>query len=77
MIAKPQIIKQMEAGLMACKAIADAIKGLGRVPAGHLYATVMPELTLTQFQQIIGILKGAGLVEEKNHELIWIAKEAA
>ena len=74
---KPAILNQMEAGLKAAQAIAEAIRELGRVPAGHLYATVMGTLTLEQFEQITGILKGAGLVEEKNHELIWIAKEAA
>lgn len=58
-------------------AIAEAIRKLGTVPSGHLYASLMGHLSLDQYQQIIGRLKRAGLVSESYHELTWIGPAAA
>lgn len=65
------------AALQMAKVVAEAIRDLGRVPSGHLYARLMAHMNLATYEKIIGILKRGGLVEEKNHELIWIgpAKE--
>ena len=65
--------EQTKATLEIVKAIAEAIRALGSVPSGHLYARVMGCLSLSQYNQVIGILKKQGLVEEKYHELTWIA----
>jgi len=55
------------------QAIAEAIRELGEVPSGHLYANLQDRLTLRQFEQAIEALKGAGLVRESNaHLLTWI-----
>lgn len=54
------------------RALGDTIRELGRVPSGHLYAVGMASLTLEQYTRAIDTLKRAGLVAEKNHELIWI-----
>jgi len=51
--------------------IAEAIRKLGRIPSGHLYAQVMGALTLDQYQGVIGTLERSGVIEVKNHELIW------
>ena len=55
------------------KAVAAAIKDLGNVPSGHLYAQLMAYLTLDQYNTVIGFLKKEGLVREDHHELQWIA----
>ena len=56
-------------------AIAEAIRGLGSVPSGHLYAQVCCNLTLAQYEEVIRTLKGAGLISETAHELRWIGPE--
>ena len=65
--------QEIEATFQTVKAIAEAIRDLGSVPSGHLYARVMGVLSLDQYNQIIGILKRQGLIEESYHELKWIA----
>lgn len=59
-------------------ALAEAIKGLGTVPSGHLYARVMGYVGLDEYQMHIDTLKKAGVVTEKFHELTWVGfkKEA-
>lgn len=57
-------------------AIGDAIKDLGEVPSGHLYARVMGHMSLETYETIIGLLKEAGVVEETPaHLLRWIGKK--
>lgn len=64
---------QARAGLAVIKAVADAVRELGRVPSGNIYAVVMGSLSLEQYERVLGILKDAGLIEETaGHELIWI-----
>ena len=66
--------KQLAAGLEVIRAIADAIRELRSVPSGHLYAQVMARLAFPEYEKVIGILKGAGLVRESNdHLLTWVA----
>lgn len=64
--------KQATAQLRIVAAIAEAIKDLGSVPSGHLYARLMGILSLDQYNQVIGILKKQGLVKEAFYELTWI-----
>ena len=68
---------ERKAALGIVLTVAEAIRELGSVPSGHLYARLigMPllsQMTADQFTAMIGSLKGAGLVEEKSHLLIWI-----
>jgi len=68
---------EVKAAVEILKAVADAIRELGEVPSGHLYANLMSKLSLAQFEQVVGVLKGAGLVRESNaHLLTWIGPEA-
>jgi DNA-binding transcriptional ArsR family regulator len=68
---------EVKAAVEILKAVADAIRELGEVPSGHLYANLMSKLSLAQFEQVLGVLKGAGLVRESNaHLLTWIEPEA-
>ena len=64
---------EVKAAFGILQAVAEAIRQLGEVPSGHLYANLMSKLSLAQFEQVLGVLKGAGLVRESNaHLLTWI-----
>ena len=64
--------EEIKIALEILKAVAEAIKALGSIPSGHLYARVMNKLTLTQYNLVIDQLKKTGVIEEKSHMLIWI-----
>jgi len=51
--------------------LAEAIRGAGRIPSGHLYAMMMPACGLNQYETAIKVLKDAQLVAEENHVLRW------
>ena len=72
MIATTQ--NDVKAALGILKAVADAIRELGEIPSGHLYAHLMSKLSLEQYEQVIGVLKQAGLITESNHLLTWVGK---
>ena len=59
------------AALNILKAVADTIRELGEVPAGHLYANLMGVMDLQQFDKIIGILVRAGVVKKRGDLLVW------
>ena len=61
---------QAGALVMATAALAEAIRDLGSVPSGNLYARVMSHVSIEQYDWAIERLKGAGLVAEKAHELL-------
>jgi hypothetical protein len=64
---------QVKAYLDAAMAIADAIRDLGSVPSGHLYAHVMGRMGLETYQAIIKVLVDGGLVrQDASHLLTWI-----
>jgi hypothetical protein len=64
----------VKAALGILGAVADTIRELGEVPSGHLYAHLMSKLSLEQYEQVIGVLKQAGLITESNHLLTWVGK---
>lgn len=66
--------EEIKAALSAVMALGEAIKDLGSVPSGHLYAHVMGHMSLDSYNAAIGLLKRAGAVKEENHLLTWIAK---
>jgi hypothetical protein len=53
-------------------AVADAIRELGEVPSGHLYARLMGAMSISTYENIIAILKRTGLVTETNYVLRWV-----
>ncbi len=70
--------QQVRAGVNATLAIAEAIRELKQVPAGHLYARLMSVLSLDQFNALVRILINAGLVrEDSSHLLMWIGPDIA
>lgn len=63
---------QVTAAIRAVAAIGDAIRELGSVPSGELYARLMGHLDIDQYQRIIDTLKRTGLVAELGHVIKWI-----
>jgi hypothetical protein len=64
--------QQITAAIMKVKAVADAIRELGQVPSGHLFAQLSSALDITEYEAIIRTLKNAGLVSESAHLLRWV-----
>lgn len=64
--------EQVTAGIRAAAAVGEVIRDLGSIPSGHLYAHLMGRMSLDTYNSLIGILKQANLVEEKNHLLTWV-----
>lgn len=64
--------QEQKAMIQSAAAIGEAIKDLGQVPAGHLYASVMAYMSLAQFNAIVRALRNAGLVKEEHHLLTWV-----
>jgi hypothetical protein len=56
-------------------AVSEAIREVGRIESGTLYALLCDRLSLAAYQGVISALKGADLVSESNHVLIWIGPE--
>lgn len=63
---------ETKSALLAALAVAEAIRTLGEVPSGELYAQLMGKLSYGSYEGIIGTLKNAGLVSESAHLLKWI-----
>jgi len=65
--------EQVVASINLVRTVADIIKELGEVPSGHLYAQLMPyNISLQAYETIIRVILSTGLVQQKNHLLIWI-----
>ena len=58
----------------AARALAEAIRALGSIPSGHLYAALMTiGMTLDTYNRFLSTLIGAGLVRrDPSHLLTWI-----
>ena len=69
--------EEVKGAIAAVAALAEAIRALGSVPNGHLYAQVMGSMTFAFYERAIGVLKGAGLVAESNNLLPWVGPEVA
>lgn len=55
------------------EAIAEAIKDLGSVPSGHLYAGLMSRMSIQTYEEIISLLVNQGRVRrEATHLLVWV-----
>ena len=69
----PATAKQLKASIMACGALAEAIREVGEVPAGTLYAACLNVMSLEVFESFISRLVGAGLVNRTSEHLLrWI-----
>ena len=63
---------KLSTALNIVQAIAETIRELGEVPSGELYARLMGKIDLSDYEEIIRILKETGLVTETpGHLLRW------
>ena len=67
----------VKAAFAATAAMAEAIRELGEVPSGTLYASVCGRMDISSYEAIIRTLKGAGLVTESAHVLRWCGPKFA
>jgi len=65
---------EVKAAVQVVVAVGEAIKELGSVPSGHLYAHLMGRMSLETYNKVIGVLKQTGAVKEENHVLSWVGK---
>lgn len=65
---------QEKAALGIVLAVGEAIKELGSVPNGHLYAQLMGKMNLETYNKVIAILVKTGAVKNENHLLTWVGK---
>lgn len=61
----------LEKMLTAVQAVSEAIRTLGEVPSGELYAQLCGQLDMNAYMSIIALLKRTGLVVERAHMLKW------
>ena len=67
--------EQKKAGLAILLAVSETVREAKRVPSGTVYAALIGRVTFEGYQALIRTLKGAGLIEEKANELIWVGPE--
>jgi hypothetical protein len=63
--------EQLRAALDALLALSEAIRALGSVPSGVLYAHVMGVMSIDAYASAVATMKGAGLVVEEANVLRW------
>lgn len=70
--------KQARAILEIVSAMYDVIKSRGNngIPSGHLYAELMPILSLDQYQRFVSLLVKSGKVRESGHVLYYVPMTA-
>lgn len=64
--------KQVQTQLEILRAVADAIKELGSVPSGVLYAHLMSYMSLSQYERFISLLIDAKVISKSGNVLTWI-----
>lgn len=68
----------VKAALRATLALGHAIRDLGEVPEGVLYASVMGAISLSQFESMLASLERARVIERSpEHMLRWIGPTQA
>jgi hypothetical protein len=65
---------QERAAIETVLAVGSAIKELGSVPNGHLYAHLMGKMSLETYNKIIVLLVKTGAVKNEGNLLTWIGK---
>ncbi len=76
MMTQEQATRAVLAGVMAIAAVGSAIRELGSVPNGVLYANIAEKISFHGYNIAIGKLKEAGLVTEQDHVLTWVGPSA-
>ena len=69
-----EIRQEVKTLLAYVRAISETIREMGDegCPEGPLYASLMGRMSFDSFQRIIQIIVNTGLVQRRNHALIWV-----
>lgn len=70
------LTSSQRAALEVVLIVRDAIKELGEVPSGHLYARLMGSMSIDDYNAVIKVLKEAKVVEERHHLLTYVGPGA-
>lgn len=62
---------QRAAAFQILAAVTEAIRELGQVPSGELYARVSPTLDFEAYERIIQTIQNTGLITVKGHLITW------
>ncbi len=64
---------QLNGALSLVFAVTETIREMGSAPAGILYAGLMTRgVSMQDFDKLVGIITGAGLVEKRGDLLVWV-----
>jgi len=67
--------EQITNTLLAIKPVSDAIRELKEINSGELYTRLKAHYTLDECQKLLNVLKGAGLIDVSESNMIrWIGK---
>jgi hypothetical protein len=67
--------QKIKAAVEIMKAVAGAIKDLGTIPSGHLYAQLMGKMSLDSYEKMLSALQRMGIVSvDGNHLVTYIGK---
>lgn len=66
---------ELDAAIGVLHAVAEAIRALGSIPSGHLYARLMgSNMSFETYTQVIATLVRAKLITNQNNVITWVAK---
>jgi len=67
--------QKMKAAVEIMKAVASAVKDLGSIPSGHLYAQLMGRMSLDSYEKMTGVLQRMGIISiDRNHLVTYTGK---
>jgi hypothetical protein len=67
--------QKMKAAVEIMKAVAGAIKDLGTIPSGHLYAQLMGKMSFDSYEKMLGALQRMGIISvDGNHLVTYVGK---
>ena len=71
---EPKTTTKVAAVIGVLEALASAIRDLGRVPSGHLYAQVLGHMSLQTYESMVQLLVESGVVGRDGDVLVWKGK---
>ena len=63
--------EELNGGLQAIFAVAEAIREAGEIPSGTLYAMLIGKMNFQAYEKMLAILKNAGLISVNAHLIRW------